>query len=899
MHLATPFFRARGIWRRRDMKGNEVRREFLEFFAGREHRIVRSAPLVPMSDPTLLFTNAGMVQFKDVFTGLERRDYSRAVSSQKCLRVSGKHNDLENVGRTARHHTFFEMLGNFSFGAYFKEKAIEFGWDFLVNRMGLDADRMWVSVFREDDEAAALWERLVGVASERIARMDEKDNFWAMGDTGPCGPCSELIYDQGEHIVGAPPGSGREDEDGDRYLELWNLVFMQFDRKASGRMEPLPKPSVDTGMGLERLAAVAQKEDSNYHTDLLMPLIHWVEERCGREYAGGDTPNDVSFRVIADHVRAVGFLVADGVLPSNEGRGYVLRRVARRALRHGRMLGVDGPFLYQTAGLLADVMGDAFPELRESLSYVSRVTLAEEERFANTLAQGQPRMDALAEEVKASGAALIPGEEVFTLLDTYGYPWDLAVETAASHSLKIDQGGFEQAMERQRERARAYWRGSGEAAVQEIWHRVREEAGETEFTGYESEVEDARVCALVVDGAFREEVRASAEVRVVLDKTPFYGESGGQEGDRGVLSWPEGSALVLDTQKPLSDVHVHHLKVTRGTLRKGQSLTARIDVRRQALLRQNHSATHLLQYALRQVLGDHVKQAGSHLSPEKLRFDYTHFAAMTTRERERVEDVVNERIRENACVEAREMPIDEALAEGATALFGERYGESVRVVSVGDFSKELCGGTHARAAGDIGLLRILHEGGVASGVRRIEALTGERAVLQARKEQSVLAEIGALTKAAPLAEAERVRFLLERVKTLERQLRDSRDRQSRDEMRDLASEAKEVSGVKFIAARRDGLHAGDLRGIVDAAKSRLKSGVAVVVAVTDGKVVIAAGVTKDLTSRFHAGDLAKEVASLVGGKGGGRPDFAQAGGKDVGKVADALAAVPALIEKMA
>ena len=880
------------------MKGNEVRQKFLEFFADESHRIVRSSALVPMNDPTLLFTNAGMVQFKDVFTGLEKRDYNRAVSSQKCLRVSGKHNDLENVGRTARHHTFFEMLGNFSFGQYFKEKAIEFGWEFLINRVGLDGDRMWITVFREDDEAAELWQRLVGVPPERIVRMDEKDNFWAMGDTGPCGPCSELIYDQGDHIVGAPPGSGHEDEDGDRYLELWNLVFMQFNREASGKMEPLPKPSVDTGMGLERLAAVVQKEDSNYHTDLLMPLIHSVEERCGKEYTGGDAPNDVSFRVIADHVRAVSFLVADGVMPSNEGRGYVLRRVARRALRHGRMLGIEGPFLHRTVGVVSDMMGNAFPELREGLSYISRVTLAEEERFANTLAQGQPRMDALAEEVKSSASTTIPGGEVFTLLDTYGYPWDLAVETAAFHGLEIDQGGFDEAMEQQRERARAHWKGSGGAAVDEIWHQVRDETGANEFTGYDHDEEEAQVRAIILDGALCDEAGEGTEARVVLDKTPFYGEAGGQEGDKGGFSWPDGATLVLDTQKPLPDVYVHHVKVTEGTLKKGQSLTAQIDAERRDLLRRNHSATHLLQYALRQVLGDHVKQAGSHLSPDRLRFDYTHFTAMTARERERVEDIVNERIRENAGVETRRMSIDDALAAGATALFGERYGEDVRVVSVGDFSMELCGGTHARAAGDIGFFRILHEGSVAAGVRRIEALTGEGALLQARKEQHALSEIGELTRAAPLEEAERVRRLLDRVKTLERELKDSRDRQSRDEMGDLASEAKEISGVKLLAVRRDGLQAGDLRGIVDAAKGKLQSGVAVVAAVTDGKVAIAAGVTKDLTSRIHAGNLVKEVASLVGGRGGGRQDFAQAGGKDVEKVDDALAAVPGLIEKM-
>ena len=881
------------------MTGSEIRRMFLDYFLEKGHRAVRSSLLVPANDPTLLFANAGMVQFKDVFTGLERRDYVRATSSQKCLRVSGKHNDLENVGRTARHHTFFEMLGNFSFGDYFKEKAIEFAWELLVGRLGLDGSRMWITVFREDDQAAGLWQRLVGVPEARIVRRDEKDNFWAMGDTGPCGPCSELIYDQGPHIAGGPPGSGA-DEEGDRYLELWNLVFMQFDRDASGRLNPLPKPSVDTGMGLERLTAVLQKQTSNFHTDLLMPVIRFTEERCGKAYRERAEGPDVSYRVIADHARAVSFLVADGVLPSNEGRGYVLRRVARRALRHGRMLGIADPFLHQAAGVVAEMMGEAFPELREGLNYISRVVLAEEERFSHTLAQAQPRMDELCIATQDAGGTVVPGEEVFVLLDTYGYPVDLAVETATvTFGLGIDQKGFEAAMERQRERARAHWKGSGEEAVARVWHELREAAGSTLFLGYDHLEARAKVQGVVRGGARAKKAGVGEEAEVVLSQTPFYGESGGQEGDRGRLAWPEGSAEVLDTQKPLPDVYVHRVKVERGVLAEGQEVEARVDAERRRALRLNHTATHLLQYALRQVLGDHVKQAGSHLSPERLRFDYTHFAPLTPREKEAIEDIVNRRIRENAPVSTAVMPIEEALSTGATALFGERYGEQVRVVSVGDFSKELCGGTHASASGDIGVFRILHEGSVASGVRRIEGATGEGALLQTRRELGVLSEIGEVMKSPPLEEAARVCRLMERVKALEREVRQLREKRSSDEAGGLAAEAQEVKGVKVLAARQDGLSAGELRQAIDAARGKLKSGVAVLISVTDGKVAIAAGVTKDLTSRIHAGHLVRDVAARVGGKGGGRPDFAQAGGKDPGKVDEALAAVPDLVAKMA
>ncbi|MBI3024233.1 MAG: alanine--tRNA ligase, partial [Candidatus Tectomicrobia bacterium] len=655
---------------------------------------------------------------------------------------------------------------------------------------------------------------------------------------------------------------------------------------------------------LERLTAVLQKQTSNFHTDLLMPVIRFTEERCGRAYGEKPEGPDVSYRVIADHARAASFLVADGVLPGNEGRGYVLRRVARRALRHGRMLGIADPFLHQAAGVVAEMMGEAFPELRESLNYISRVILAEEERFSHTLAQGQPRMDEACEELlnPATVTIDIPKElakKVFVLSDTYGYPWDLAVETATFHGLEIDREAYEQEMDRQRERARAHWKGSGEEAVARVWHELREVAGPTVFLGYDHLEAQAKVVGVVRGGARCKRAGVGEEAEAVLSRTPFYGESGGQEGDQGRLTWPEGSAEVLDTQKPLPDLYVHRVRVERGILAEGQEVEARVDGERRGALRLNHPATHLLQYALRQVLGDHVKQAGSHLSPEQLRFDYTHFAPLTPREREAIEDIVNRRIRENAPVSTAVMPIDEALSTGATALFGERYGEQVRVVSVGDFSRELCGGTHAAAAGDIGFFRILHEGGVASGVRRIEGATGEGALLHTRRELGVLAEIADLTKSPPLEEAARVRRLMDRVKSLEREVRQLRERRSSDEAGGLAAEAQEVAGVKVLAARQDGLSAGELRQAVDAARGKLKSGVAVLISVTDGKVAIAAGVTKDLTSRFHAGNLVRDGAARVGGKGGGRADFAQAGGKDPGKVDEALAAVPELIAKMA
>jgi alanyl-tRNA synthetase len=662
-------------------------------------------------------------------------------------------------------------------------------------------------------------------------------------------------------------------------------------------------PSVDTGMGLERLTAVLQGENSNFHTDLLMPIVHHIEEICKKTYGGKDqnSPDlkaDISFRVIADHIRAVSFIIAEGVLPSNEGRGYVLRRIARRAMRHGRMLGIEEPFLHQAAEIVADTMGIAFPELRANLNYISRVTLGEEERFSTTLAQGQPRMDELCDKAKDFGGQIVSGEDVFVLFDTYGYPWDLAAETAEHRGLEINHSAFKSSMEKQRNRARAHWKGSGEEGVSRIWHDVRDLTGPTEFVGYTYTEADTTVEMIVFEGECRENAAEGSEVDVVFKKTPFYAESGGQVGDLGRLTWLDGAVEILDTQKPLPNIYAHRVRVDRGTLKRGQEVHAAIDTERRGALELNHTATHILQYALREVLGDHVKQAGSYLSRERLRFDFSHFSQITPREKECIEDIVNERIRENSSVSTEVLPIEKALESGATALFGERYGDEVRVVSVGDFSRELCGGTHTSASGDIGVFRIFHEGSVASGVRRIEAMTGENALLQVRCEHKILTEIGELTKSAPLEEAERVRGILEQNRSMERELRQIRRKQSLSEMSGFIKDVQDVGGVQVLATRRDGLDSGSMRELIDATKGKLKSGVAVLVSVTDGKVSIAAGVTKDVSGRVHAGNLVKDMAARVGGKGGGRPDFAQAGGRDITKVDEALAAVPAIIEKM-
>jgi alanyl-tRNA synthetase len=876
------------------MTGNEIRQRFLHFFAARGHAIVPSSSLVPRDDPTLLFTNAGMVQFKDVFLGKERRPYTRAATAQKCMRAGGKHNDLEHVGRTARHHTFFEMLGNFSFGDYFKREAVGYAWEFVTAELGLSPSRLYVSIYEDDDEAFQIWHTQVGVPSERVFRFGEQDNFWAMGDTGPCGPCSEIFYDHGP-AAGCGRPTCTVGCDCDRYVEIWNLVFMQFERAGSGALTPLPKPSIDTGMGLERVAAVMQGVVSNYDTDLLRPIIRYVEEQSGKYY-GVDPSHDVSMRVIADHARAISFLLSDGVLPSNEGRGYVLRRIIRRAARHGRLLGFTEPFLYKVLGVVVDEMGGAYPELSAARQFAANVTLREEERFAYTLENGMRVLGRVAEEARQRGRAQIPGEEVFKLYDTYGFPLDLAEEIVRDQGLTLDMQGFERAMERQRELARAAWKGSGEEAVRPIYTTLAERLGGTRFLGYDTLEAQGRVLAILRGEQLIEQAEEGQEVEVVVDQTPFYAEGGGQVGDTGLLVSPNVVLEVRDTVRPVDDLIVHRALVKRGRLRVQEVLHARVESHRRQAIALNHTGTHILHATLKQVLGDHVKQAGSLVAPDRLRFDFTHFGRLTDRELYRVEDLVNERIREDRPVEVVHARLHEALQMGAIALFGEKYGDPVRVVKIGDFSLELCGGTHLRSTGEIGLFKITQASGIAAGIRRVEALTGEAAFQHVRREEAVLAEIRELLKAQAFEEPLRVQRLLEQLRELERQVETLKDRLASARTQDLLAGVRLVRGVKVLTLHEERMNPKDLRALVDLAKERLRSGVVVAATVTDGKVALVTGVTADLTARIHAGELAKAVAALVDGSGGGRADMAQAGGRRADKLEAALAQVPALVE---
>jgi len=861
------------------LSSTELRTAFLEFFRERGHAVVPSSPLVPGNDPTLLFTNAGMVQFKDVFLGKDRRAYSRAASSQRCVRAGGKHNDLENVGYTARHHTFFEMLGNFSFGDYFKREAIGYAWEFITGTLGIPPERLWVTVFRDDDEAAEIWLKEIGVDPARFSRLGESSNFWAMGDTGPCGPCSEIFYDHGEDIPGGPPGS--PDEDGDRYVEIWNLVFMQFDRAADGTLVPLPKPSVDTGMGLERIAAVMQGVHSNYDIDLFRNLISAAADVTNQKSV--DSP---SLRVIADHIRACAFLIVDGVMPSNEGRGYVLRRIIRRAIRHGYQLGQGDPFFFKLVQSLADQMGKAYPELVASADLAMRVLKQEEERFAETLSTGMALLEA---EIANLPSRVIPGATVFKLYDTYGFPVDLTADVARERGLTVDQPGFEAAMEAQRERAR-----SASRFGVDLRGGVTLDAP-TDFCGYDSLEGVGTVVALIRDGAQVERLGQGDAGQVVLDATPFYAESGGQVGDIGVLEGEHAQFTVSDTHK-LGKAHGHVGTVTRGEIKVGDHVTARVDAATRQATVLNHSATHLLHAALRQVLGAHVTQKGSLVAPDRLRFDFSHFQAVTPEELEQIERLVNAEIRRNAPAETRLMPYDAAVAAGAMALFGEKYDDEVRVLSIGDFSTELCGGTHVGRAGDIGLLRIVSEGGVAAGVRRIEAVTGEEALDYAAASETTLRQIASLVRGSPADAEEKVRQLLDRQKKLERDLAALKSRLASGQGVDLAESAVEVAGVKVVAAEVPGADARSLREAVDALKAKLGSAIIVLGAPTeDGKVLLVAGVTADLVGKARAGELVGAVAARVGGKGGGRPDFAQAGGTDPSQLGAALAAVPGLV----
>ncbi|MBI5167183.1 MAG: alanine--tRNA ligase [candidate division NC10 bacterium] len=876
------------------MSGSDVRRSFLNYFHSRGHTIVPSSSLVPKADPTLLFTNAGMVQFKDVFLGVEKRDYKRAVSSQKCVRAGGKHNDLENVGRTARHHTFFEMLGNFSFGDYFKEGAIEYGWEYLTVELGLPPGKLWATIYQDDDEAFQLWQKIAGLPGERIVRMGEKDNFWAMGDTGPCGPCSEIVIDQGEGV-----GCGRKECDiycgCDRYLELWNLVFMQFDRSPDGKLTPLPKPSIDTGAGLERISAVLQGVKSNFEIDLLRPLIAFVGELSGNRY-GEDAKTDVSLRVIADHCRATTILLSDGVLPSNEGRGYVLRRILRRGLRHGRLLGLEEPFMYRATGLVVDLMKDAYPELHETRDYVARLTLHEEERFAHTIQAGLSLFEDLLEGLQAKGQAQIPGTEIFRLYDTYGFPLDLMQELAAEQGLMLDEAGFALEMEGQRAKAKAAWVGSGEVGVESLYKELASQV-HIRFLGYETLEVEAPVLALVKKGTLIERAAQGEEVEVLLAETPFYGEAGGQVGDRGTLSAAGFYAEVYDTKLPLSGLTVHRVRVKNGEIAKGQAVRAKVDPGHRQATALNHTATHLLQAALRQVLGDHIKQAGSLVAPDRLRFDFTHFSPMSDRELERVEDLVNEKVRQNLPVKVGMSALEEALNRGAMALFGERYGDVVRVVEIPEFSLELCGGTHVQATGDIGIFKVVTEGGVAAGVRRIEALTGKAAYEYIRKEEETLEEAALLVKSRPAELPEKLERLLATLRERDKEIERLQSRLVTGSLARLLEGVQRVGGVQVVAAEVEAMEPKGLRELADALKARLGSGVIVLGSAGDSKVNWVAMVTPDLVSRLHAGRLVKEVAQVTGGSGGGRPDLAEAGGRDVNKLKEALVAVISIIRR--
>ncbi|KPV40570.1 alanyl-tRNA synthetase [Thiohalorhabdus denitrificans] len=876
------------------MEGAEIRRRFLEFFAARDHEVVPSASLVPQNDPTLLFTNAGMVQFKDVFLGREHRDYNRAVTSQRCLRAGGKHNDLENVGHTARHHTFFEMLGNFSFGDYFKREAIQYAWAFLTEDLGLPEEKLFVTVYTEDEEAARIWLDEMGIDSARFAYVGAEDNFWSMGDTGPCGPCSEIFYDHGPELPGSPPGSG-EDE-GDRYVEIWNLVFMQYNRDAEGNLHDLPKPNIDTGMGLERIAAVMEGVHNNFDTDLFLPLIHKAAELAGVRYNDADA-TDVSLRVIADHIRACSFLITDGVIPSNEGRGYVLRRIIRRAARHGRMLGIEGSFFHQLVQPLVDAMGHHFTELDEQQATIERVLRIEEERFAATLSDGLAHLEEVVRNL-SEGAREIPGEAAFRLYDTYGFPLDLTEDIARERGLSVDTAGFDEHMAEQKARARASWGGSGEERVPQAYYDLLESHQGTEFLGYQSLSAEAALTGILKDDACFQELNAGEEAVLVLNQTPFYGESGGQVGDTGRITTAEAEFVVTDTQLPLPGLVAHVGRLERGRLKTGETVHCTVDESARHATAYNHSATHLLHGALRRQVGEHVRQMGSLVEPERLRFDFSHYEGLTPDQLRTIENEVNRHIRANYEVSADWMTLDQAQAKGAIAFFDEKYGEQVRVITMGPASMELCGGTHVSRTGNISLFKIVEETGIAAGVRRITALTGQEALNYVQGQEDQIGRIAGLLKGTRADADERVAELVERSRDLEKEVERLKSKLATAASGDLLDRVQEVGGTKVLAAALEGQDPKSLRQTVDQLKQKLGSGV-IVLGVPDpekGKVSLIAGVTDDLTDRFSAGDLVNRVAEGVGGKGGGRADMAQAGGKDPENLEAALERVPEYVE---
>jgi alanyl-tRNA synthetase len=876
------------------MTGKEIRTKFLQYFEERGHTVVSSSSLIPHNDPTLLFANAGMNQFKDLFLGLEKRDYTRACSSQKCVRAGGKHNDLEQVGRTARHHTFFEMLGNFSFGDYFKKEAIAFAWEFLTVTLGLDKDCLYVTVFRDDDEAAEIWHSQEGIPKDRIFRFDEKDNFWSMGDTGPCGPCSEIFWDHGPGV-----GCGSPDCavgcDCDRYMEIWNNVFMQFNRSADGKMTPLPKPSVDTGMGLERISSILQGVKSNYDTDLLQGIIQYVAKLSGKTY-GKAAKDDVSMRVIADHSRAVTFLICDGVLPSNEGRGYVLRRIMRRAARHAKMLGFREPVLYRTFDAVRDIMGDAYPELVEREIYIKKVIRAEEERFAETLDRGLAILNDEVASLKRRSEKVLPGDVAFRLYDTYGFPLDLTADIIANDGLSIDEEGFSAAMERQREQAREHWKGSGEEGIAEIYKKLYGEGVRSNFSGYHERSSFSVATVLIRGGERVDSASTGDEVEIITEVTPFYGEAGGQIGDTGRISGGNSHLRVDSTIRPFPDMIVHRAKVLDGTLRLGEGVDLIVADNERSATARNHTATHLLQSALRQVLGEHIKQAGSLVTPERLRFDFTHFAPLTDEEIEQVETTVNGYIMENNGVNSQEMSTTEAMGSGAIALFGEKYGDKVRVVKVGDISSELCGGTHVHAAGDIGFFKIISETGIAAGVRRIEALTGKGALHHVRQLEDERKRLASLLKSEGGDPVEKVERLILRQKELQREIDTLQSRLNASASADMMSNVKVVSGVNLLTVKLDRGDPKKMRELSDTLKDKIGSGIIALACDNEGKANILVAVTKDLTGRFNAGRFIKAIAPVIGGSGGGKPDLAQAGGNDISKLNEALEMLPSLVE---
>lgn len=872
------------------MNSSEIRGAFLDFFKSKGHETVKSSSLIPRHDPTLLFTNAGMVQFKSVFLGEEKRTSPRAVSCQKCMRAGGKHSDIENVGHTARHHTFFEMLGNFSFGDYFKKDAILFAWELLTSVYKLPKEKLWVSVYEDDDEAERLWKDLTEVPAARLVRLGAKDNFWQMGDTGPCGPCSEIIIDQGPEI-----GCGRPDCkvgcDCDRYLELWNLVFMQFNRDESGNLTPLPKPSIDTGMGLERITAVLQGKRNNFDTDLFEHITGAIGSLCGTPYGKGNA-TDISIRVIADHLRASSFLLSDGLMPSNEGRGYVLRRIIRRAARHARLLGMDGAVLYRLMDSVVDVMGGNYPELVQEKERAAKVLMYEETQFTRTLEQGMKILDDVIGRIKKEGLQTIPGDELFKLYDTFGFPLDLARDIAMDNHLLIDEAGFHKEMDMQRERARASWVGE-EEAIASIYKELLSEIGETVFEGYDSLESESVIKAMIKDGKVVNEIFEGDEAEIFLDKTPFYGESGGQVGDIGLIFSTSAEADVADTKKEVG-LHAHRVKVKKGSLKVWEKVKCAVDKRYRMSTAKNHTATHLIQSALRAVVGEHVKQAGSYVSNERLRFDFTHFYSLDKKEIEKIDEMVNENILDNIRVGTEIRDIQDAIKSGVTALFGEKYGDRVRVVSVSGVSSELCGGTHCSATGDIGLFTILSEGSVASGIRRIEALTGKAAYDHLRQRSDELRRISETLKTD--RPYERVEKLLDDMKEKERELEALKAKAASQSSSSIAGKAREINGVKVLSCRLDNLEQKDLRVLADNVRERIGSGVIVIASVLDGQASIIAMVTKDLAGNFNAGKLLRTVAAAAGGSGGGKAEMAQGGTKDVEKLDNALETVYDLVK---